>query len=174
MTLAAYVISPAILAWMAPTLVGLVGAVVISWASGSAEFGLAFRRAKLLMIPEEREPPAIIGATMAQQTLAAHDLPEVEDGLITVVEDRRVRELHERVALSTPLRPRGKPELEPVMAAAKIAEAVSLEEVLIWLTPKERMAVLAHQPLIAALVKLKEAPEARPAIIATPEPQLAE
>lgn len=174
MTFAAYVISPAILAWMTPTVIGLVGAVFISWASGSAEFGLAFRRAHLLMIPEEREPPAIMGTTTAQQDLAEHELPEVEDGLITVVNDRRIRELHERVALPAPLRPRGKPDLEPVMAAAKIAEAASLDEVLIWLSPKERMAVLANPPLIAAIVKLKEAPEARPSPVSSPEAQPAE
>ena len=36
MAFAAYTISPAIVAWMAPTLLGLVGAIGISWASGSA------------------------------------------------------------------------------------------------------------------------------------------
>jgi membrane glycosyltransferase len=171
MGFAAYVISPAIVAWMAPTLVGLVGAIVISWASGSAEFGMAFRRLRLLLIPEEITPPPILTETAAYQDLAAIELPEVEDGLAVVVEDRRVRELHERLALPSPLRSRGKPELDPVMAAAKIAEAVSLEEALIWLTPKERMAVLAQPYLVASLVKLREVPEMRPAIIAANDPE---
>jgi membrane glycosyltransferase len=171
MTFAAYVISPAILAWMAPTLIGLVGAVGISWASGSAEIGMALRRIKLLLIPEELTPPTILPETGAYQALAASDLPEVEDGLVTVIEDRRVRELHERLSLPPPLRPRGKPELDPVMAAAKIAEAVSLEEALIWLTPKERMAVLAQPPLVAALVKLKDAPDLRAAIMPANDPE---
>ena len=171
MTFAAYVISPAILAWMAPTLVGLVGAAQISWASGSADFGMAFRRLQLLMIPEELSPPSILTETSAYQAIAATDLPEIEDGLAVVVEDRRVRDLHERLMLPPPLRARGKPELDPVMAAAKIAEAVSMEEALIWLTPKERMAVLAQPPLVAALVKLKETPDLRGAIMPANDPE---
>jgi membrane glycosyltransferase len=164
MTFAAYVISPAILAWMAPTLIGLVGSIGISWASGSAEIGMWFRRAALLLIPEELDAPDILPETHAYQSLAASELPEVEDGLVTVIEDRRVRDLHERLTLPAPLRPRGKPELDPVMAAAKIAEAVSFEEALIWLTPKERMAVLTQPPLVAALVKLKDSRDLRAAI----------
>ena len=42
MGLAAYAISPSMLAWMAPTLVGLVAAIGVSWASGSTALGLAF------------------------------------------------------------------------------------------------------------------------------------
>lgn len=132
---------------------------------------MAFRRLRLLLIPEEITPPPILTETAAYQDLAAIELPEVEDGLAVVVEDRRVRELHERLALPSPLRSRGKPELDPVMAAAKIAEAVSLEEALIWLTPKERMAVLAQPYLVASLVKLREVPEMRPAIIAANDPE---
>ena len=45
------------------------------------------------------------------------------------------------------------------MAAAKIAEAVTLEEALIWLTPKERMAVLTQPQLVASLVKLRGNPD---------------
>ena len=164
MGLAAYVISPAILGWMAPTLVGLVGAIGISWASGSAAIGQWLRNAGLLMIPEEIDPPAILTTTATRQAEAAEELPEVEDGLSAVVEDRRIRELHERLMLPAPLRPRGKPELDPVMAAAKIDEAVTLEEALAFLTPKERMAVLAQPRLINALVHLKDQHEQRTAM----------
>ncbi len=171
MTFAAYVISPAILAWMAPTLIGLVGSIGISWASGSAEIGLALRKAHLLLIPEEITPPTILTETGNYQAIAGDELPEVEDGLIMVVADRKVRELHERLSLPPPLRPRGKPELEPVMAAAKIAEAVTLEEALIWLTPKERMAVLTQPQLVASLVKLRGNPDPRSAVIPANDPE---
>ena len=69
------------------------------------------------------------------------------------------------------MRPRGKPELEPVMAAAKIAEAVTLEEALIWLTPKERMAVLTQPQLVASLVKLRGNPDPRSAVIPANDPE---
>ena len=56
------------------------------------------------------------------------------------------------------------------MAAAKIAEAVSLEEALIWLGPKERIAVLAQPALVAALVKLKDNPDLRTTIVPANDP----
>lgn len=165
MGLAAYAISPAILAWMAPTLVGLAGAVAISWASGSMAFGLGLRRAGLLLIPEETRTPDVIEAATRYQTEAEADLPEVEDGLTVVMKDRRVRELHERLLLPFPLRERGKPELEPVMAEAKIREAVSLEEALRWLTPKERMAILSQPHLLAELDRLVAPADQRPTVL---------
>ncbi|MEJ1159252.1 glucans biosynthesis glucosyltransferase MdoH [Prosthecomicrobium sp. N25] len=165
MGLAAYAISPAILAWMAPTLVGLVGAVGISWASGSMALGLALRRAGLLTIPEETSPPGVIESAARFQADAEEDLPEVEDGLTLVVNDRRVRDLHERLLLPVPLRERGKPDLEPVMAEAKIREAVSVEEALRWLTPKERMAVLSQPQLLAQLDRLLVPVDQRPTLV---------
>jgi membrane glycosyltransferase len=82
---------------------------------------------------------------------AARELPEIEDGLTVLVSDRRTRALHESLLLPAPLRPRGKPEIEPVMAEAKLSEAASLDEALRWLTPKERMAILSDPKLIAKL-----------------------
>ncbi|MDR3374441.1 MAG: glucans biosynthesis glucosyltransferase MdoH [Ancalomicrobiaceae bacterium] len=161
MALAAYVISPAILAWMAPTVLGLVAAIGISWASASAIAGQAFRRMHLLNIPEEIDPPAILTDTARRQEVALVELPEIEDGLSAIVADRRLRELHERLVLPPPLRPRGKPDFEPVMAAAKLEEAVTLEEALTWLSPKERMAVLSQPKLIASLARLKDTPDVR-------------
>lgn len=166
MGLAAFAISPAMLAWMTPTLIGLIFAVNISHASGSLGIGLTLRRWRLLLIPEETSPPAIIGAARAAQAAAGRALPEVEDGLTLVVLDGRVRALHESLLLPPPLRERGKPDLEPVMAEAKIREAISLDEAMRWLSPKERMAVLARPSLYAQLDRLvhREPP------VVTPEP----
>jgi membrane glycosyltransferase len=154
MGLAAFAISPAMLAWLAPTLIGLVFAVNISYASGSLGIGLALKRWRLLLIPEETAPPPIIAAARAAQAATGIALPEVEDGLTTVVLDDRVRALHESLLLPAPLRERGKPDLDPVMAEAKIREAVTLEEAMRWLSPKERMAVLARPSLYAMLERL--------------------
>lgn len=169
MALAAYIISPAILAWMAPTLIGLALAVPISWASGSLAAGLWLKRANLLLIPEETDPPPIIAAANAAQTLAEHELPEVEDGLTSVVEDGRARAVHARMHLPVPLRQRGKPELDPVMAAAKIQEATNFAEVLAWLGPKERMAVLCEPHLIENIDRLIVKPEPPPDLVAIEE-----
>lgn len=165
MGLAAYAISPAILAWMTPTLVGLIGAIAISWASGSAEIGLAMRRIGLLVIPEETRVPDVIRRATVRQSEAEAELPEVEDGLESVLHDRRLRDLHERTLLPAPLRERGRPDLDPIMAEAKIGEAVSLDEALRWLSPKERMAVLCQPHLLAALDRLVTVSEPRPTVV---------
>lgn len=169
MTLAAYVISPAILAWMSPTVIGLMLAVPLSWASGSLAAGLALKKIHLLLIPEETDPPAILERARIAKERAAAELPEVEDGLTTVVEDPHARAVHAHMHLPVPLRSRGKPELEPVMAAAKIAEATHFAEVLAWLGPKERMAVLSEPHLIKSIDHLIVEPEPAPDLVAIEE-----
>ncbi len=169
MSLAAYVISPAILAWMAPTLIGLAMAVPISWASGSLAAGLGLKKARLLLIPEETAPPAVIGAAREAQLSAEAELPEVEDGLSAVVENPIARAVHARLHLPVPLRARGKPEFDPVMAAAKIDEATNFAEVLAWLGPKERMAVLCEPHLIENIDRLIVKPEPPPDLVAIEE-----
>lgn len=162
MAAAAYIISPAILAWMAPTVIGLILAVPISWASGSLGAGLFLKKIHLLLIPEETDPPAILAAAHACQTAAATELPEVEDGLTTVVENSHARLVHARMHQPVPLRARGKPELETVMAAAKIQEATNFAEILAWLGPKERMATLEMPQLVESIDRLIVKPEPLP------------
>jgi membrane glycosyltransferase len=162
MAVASYAISPAILAWMAPTLIGLVLAVPISWASGSLAAGLCLKRLRLLLIPEETDPPAILAAAAAAQAEAERELPEIEDGLTAVVETAWIRDVHFRTMLPMPLRPRGRPDLEPVMAAAKIDEATNFSEVLAWLGQKERMAVLCDPAMVCSLDRLIARPRPEP------------
>ena len=57
--IAAFAIATSLFLWMAPTILGLVLAIPISWASGQLDLGLALKRRGLLMTPEERDPPAI-------------------------------------------------------------------------------------------------------------------
>ncbi|MBL8574072.1 MAG: glucans biosynthesis glucosyltransferase MdoH [Hyphomicrobiaceae bacterium] len=159
MGLAAFVVSRPILAWMAPTLIGLILAVQVSYASGSARIGLALRRANLLLIPEESEPPAIMTTANAYTVAAEAELPEIEDGLQLILTDARARDLHERLlAANRPLRERGKPEHDWAMADAKIREARTIEELSRWLTPKERMAVLTDARLIHRMRELIDQP----------------
>ncbi|HSP24641.1 MAG TPA: glucans biosynthesis glucosyltransferase MdoH [Saliniramus sp.] len=49
--ISAYLVSPALLAWMSPAVLGLVIAIPLSAATSSRKFGLAWRRLGLLMIP---------------------------------------------------------------------------------------------------------------------------
>ncbi|MEQ8179224.1 MAG: glucans biosynthesis glucosyltransferase MdoH, partial [Amphiplicatus sp.] len=54
----ALIISPVFAAWLAPATIGLIFAGHLSYWTGSRAAGQGFRRAGLLMTPEEIEPPA--------------------------------------------------------------------------------------------------------------------
>src|SRR5690606_10982669 len=58
LTVGLYWAAPPLLAWMAPTLVGLVLSIPLSALSGSESFAKVLFRLHLLRIPEEVELPA--------------------------------------------------------------------------------------------------------------------
>ncbi len=57
---AAYVVSPALLAWMSPVIIGLVCSIPIVALTSSRGAGRLLRRLHLLSIPEETVPPPIL------------------------------------------------------------------------------------------------------------------
>ena len=72
---AAALISPSLVAWMSPTIAGLILAIPLSWASGSLSLGLAMRRIGLLRTPEETSPPACRDARQCAGRRARPDGP---------------------------------------------------------------------------------------------------
>ena len=111
--------------------------------------GLALKRAGLLMIPEEREPPAVLtrAGTLAAEN-AARCLDEA-DALEALHADRALAEAHARMLPAAESRPRGAVETEHVLAQAKIVEAETLSEARAWIAaPKERMALLHDRALL--------------------------
>ncbi len=150
---AAWFLSPMILAWLSPTLLGLFLAVPLSRLSGSATFGQAFRRAGLLVTPEERSLPAVIG-DFREIHAASPRLPD--DGILALVADEGVREAHFRWANPAPRR-RGAPDPAYLTASHKIAEAETLEEALAWLDPRERVHVAGQRSLLDGVAQLRRA-----------------
>ena len=65
--ISAFMIATSLFAWMSPTIVGLVLAIPLSWASGQLAIGLWLKRRRLLMTPEEGDPPAIAQRANALQ-----------------------------------------------------------------------------------------------------------
>ncbi len=60
LALAAYEVSFSLFAWMTPVIVGLILAIPLAQWSASAAAGRRMRRHKLLLTPEESEPPQIL------------------------------------------------------------------------------------------------------------------
>jgi membrane glycosyltransferase len=149
-----YALSPALLAWLSPALLGLFLAVPLSRASGSERLGRALSKIALLRTPEELEQPALV-ARRAQLIAQAPALPE--DGLKFLARDREARLAHVEDNLGRPSDPRGKPDPNAFTAQQKLNDARSLDEALGWLTPVERVEVAAETRLLNQLASLPDA-----------------
>jgi membrane glycosyltransferase len=157
---AGFLISTSLVAWMSPTIAGLVLAIPLSWASGQLWIGVALRRAGLLTTPEETSPPPIVQRANALTLDLARNGHDGEDGLKALHGDAAFREQHDALLPPAARRKRGEFETETAMAAAKLNDAKTLDEILRWLTPKERMAVVNDRALISLLARLPEKVEA--------------
>ena len=129
-------------------------AVPLSRASGSTRLGRALAALALLRTPEELDPPRLFArrrALLAQAT----DLPE--DGLRYLARNPDARQWHIDGNTCRPADPRGKPDPHAFTAEQKLIDARSLDEVLGWLTPVERVEVAADARLLDQLALLPDA-----------------
>jgi len=149
-----YVLSPSLLAWLSPALLGLLLAVPLSRASGSEAFGRALLRIALLRTPEEFEQPAMV---LRRKQLIAQAGALPEDGLRYLARNREARLVHIGGNQVRPTDPRGKPDPHAFTAEQKLIDAQSLDEALEWLTPIERIEVAADARLLNQLALLPEA-----------------
>ena len=148
-----YVLSPSLLAWLSPALLGLFLAVPLSHASGSEALGRALLKIGLLRTPEEAEQPAMV---LRRKELIARAAELPEDGLRYLARNREARLVHIGSNLPRPSDPRGKPDPHAFTAEQKLIDARSLDEVLGWLTPIERTEVAADARLLNQLALLPD------------------
>lgn len=157
-------ISPSLVAWMSPTIIGLILAIYLSWGTGLRGVGMAFRWAGLLVTPEEQSaPPVVKRANLLAQKHAQIDADHPQ-GLFLLHADPRFRAFH-IACLPRPQKQRdGAIPPEWALASAKLADAGTIDEAVSWLHPKERMAILLDPALIARLTQLpREQPGAEAA-----------
>jgi membrane glycosyltransferase len=155
---AGLLISPSLVAWMSPTIAGLILAIPLSWASGQLWIGVALRRVGLLATPEETAPPPIVQRANALTLDLARNGRDGDDGLRALYQDSIFREQHEAFLPAAARRKRGEVEVEVATATVKLNDAKSLEDVIAWFTPKERMALLNDRALISLLARLPAEP----------------
>ena len=146
-------ISTSLVAWMSPTIAGLLLAILLSWISGKLSIGLFLRRIGLLVTPEEGQRPRV--ASRAEELAQALEpaMP-MGDPLLAIHSDARLREVHEAILTPPPRRERGVIEPDRAMAEAKLLEARTAEEAISWLKPGERMVLLHDRALIDMLCRL--------------------
>ena len=163
--IAGLLISTSLVAWMSPTIAGLIFAIPISWASGQLAIGLALRKMGFLTTPEERNVPQIAtrANALAQELSAEHD--DHIDCIRIVHADPAFRAAHE--VFLPPYQRRAKGDISPerALAEAKLNEAETIDDAIAWLHPKERMVALHDRALISLIARL---PDTSPALATTP------
>ncbi|WP_442855244.1 glucans biosynthesis glucosyltransferase MdoH [Bosea sp. PAMC 26642] len=159
--ISAFMIATSLFAWMSPTILGLLLAIPLSWASGQLALGLWLKRHKLLLTPEEGDPPSIALRANALQAEFAEAGFDDADGIKALHADPVLREAHEAMLPEAHPRRRGEIEPDRAVAQAKLVDAETVEDAAIWLKPKERMVVLHDRALVGLLASLpKERAEA--------------
>jgi membrane glycosyltransferase len=145
-----YQIDPALAFWMSPILAGLIGAIPISYFTGSLAVGLGWRREGLFQTPEESRPLPELTTLAARLSARHHGKPPSRElladyGLLQAVLDPYVNAVH--VSLL-----HAKDELPP----ASEERFVGLRGTLLRdgpgaLSPGDRLALLMDVHSMAAL-----------------------
>ncbi len=142
--------TPQLIGWMAPTLLGLVLSVWLSRLSGSRALGDALRRARWLGTPEELDPPAVLRARDA--ALATFRPLAARADLDLLARDPEARRAHYAWVEPLPRPEPGRPDLDRLAAAAKVADAADLRQAWGWMTPAERLVLLSRADWLESLL----------------------
>ena len=151
LAVSSYLVSPFLLAWMSPVVIGQALAIPLAMLTSSTPAGQVLRRLGLLLIPEETAPPPVLArATGLARELGAAPAP---DALAVLHGDAALRSAHAAMLL-----PGRRPAEDPALATglARLAEAASLADAAL-LTRAEKCAVLGDRGGIALLARLPAA-----------------
>ena len=159
-------ISASLVAWMSPTILGLLLAIFLSWGTGLLSVGLALRRAGLLITPEEQIAPPVVARANFLASDPARPASEALSGLHALYADPQFRAFHVACLPRRQKRRNGDISPEWALADAKLSDAETIDEAISWLRPEERMAILLDQALIARLALLPQQPPGAEAIAA--------
>ena len=150
---ALWVTEPILLAWLSPTLIGLVFAPLLSAVSGSTGLGRGLRSWRLLMIPEETEPPRL--HKEYSQNRERYQAELNGDPIDALLDDEEIRSRYIDLLGPPPAQVRGKPDVVRFSAESKLCDAHDRCEALGWLTPDELVVVLNDRSLLIRLAALQ-------------------
>ena len=154
LAIGAWSVSSQMLLWLAPAIISLIPAPLISALTASPEFGRKLRRLGLLITPEERVRPTIGRRTSTRRPLHRATISTQPDMRGVVGADwRRVH-----LALVDNADDEASCEVDAVeaLAEAKISRARNLDEALTCLRPDEQAITLARPLLFSRLCGLPQ------------------
>jgi membrane glycosyltransferase len=147
-------VSPELLAWMAPVILGLVLAIPVSAMTGWQALGKAARWLGLLVTPEEIDPPAVLRRTNELTCEWGTICPRVPETLAHLVSNAPLCALHAMMLQTTPARRKGEYDVDLLLGLAKLNDADSLEEASALLSPREKLAILGDRSGFERLCQL--------------------
>jgi membrane glycosyltransferase len=142
---AAYAVSPALLAWLTPVVFGLLLAIPVSALTGWQQLGKAVRRLGLLTTPEEVEPPTVLLRTNALTREWATTSLQMTDVLARLATDAQLRALHATMLAAAPERRKGEYDVDLLLGLAKLDDSDNLEEASLVLSNREKLAILGNR-----------------------------
>jgi membrane glycosyltransferase len=148
-----YLISPHLFLWMSPTIAGLLLSIPLSKMSGSVKTGRVLRTLRLLRIPEERNPHPVM---KRRDEILVSMPPTPQECLRHLARDPQARLAHIHGNLPKPAESRGHPDPHRLTAERKVQEARTLNELLSWLGPAERVHVAGDPELLEHLASLPD------------------
>ncbi|MFT9017719.1 glucans biosynthesis glucosyltransferase MdoH [Acetobacter malorum] len=148
----AWVVSPSLFFWMTPVLLGLVFSIPLVVMTSSRDVGQSFKKAGLLLVPEETHPPDVLLKTeRAVEEDHGPSLPH--DALRALRADAGLLQAH--AAMLPAARKPGDPiNPDQLVGLLKVSEAPSLSVLEGQLTTKEKAAVLGCAEGVAAISRL--------------------
>jgi membrane glycosyltransferase len=137
---AAYAVSLSLFFWMTSVTLGLLLAMPLAAMTARTDVGSTLRTMRLLMVPEERDPPQILARANELAVMLQDDSVSLGDLLRR---NRTLRQAH--LNMLTPAQPRRRGDIDPnlAVAKAKMAELETMEEILQSLAPGEKRALLS-------------------------------
>ena len=159
--IAGLIISPSLVAWMSPTIAGLILSVPLSWASGLLALGLLLKRMGLLLTPEETSPPPIATRSNTLAAELASTSTDDDDAILAIHAEPALLRYHENFLPPAKPHVRGSIDPDRAVAEAKLLDAETIDEAARWLRPRERMVVLHDRALLDIVARL---PGGRPKV----------
>lgn len=138
---AAYAVSWSLFLWMTPVIAGLLLAIPLAALTANARLGRRLRRIGLLLVPEERRPPAILLRANELASAIAAFLPPM-DALERLSADARLLAAH-RAMIVPQARCRGQVDVDLVVGMARLEDVRAPQDVRELLSDRELGAVLA-------------------------------
>ncbi len=149
LAVASYLVSPYLLAWMSPVVIGQALAIPLPMLTSSTQAGQILRRVGLLRIPEEVAPPSVLSEAGSIALAFGHREPA--DAMRRLRDDAALRQVH---LAMLPASRRRSENVSLATGLAKLEEAQTVEQAVTSLTKQEKSAVLGDPAGITRLMGL--------------------